>query len=469
ILMLILQYGACPVVVMAERKSYKKRNELSLQQKILLIKEHESSKKSIRALAEQFNCGKTQACTIINRKRDYMTAFEENADSNRKRICYKRGHEDINEATWKWFQATRALNIPLSGPLLQEKALQFARELKIEDFKASNGWLESFRRRHNISFNIICGESASVPESMTENWNTCLPELIKNYLPEDIWNMDETGLFFRALPDKTLVVKAEDCKRGKHSKEHLTVVICANIEGTFTKPWVIGKAQRPRCFRNLDLTKLPVTWRHNKKAWMTGDLFKEWISEFNRIQKLKNRKALLFLDNVPAHIWNVTLSNTTVKFFPDTTISCCQPMAQGVIQALKVNYRKHLLRSVLHKIEKNKKVEEIVKDITVFDSVVWIKSSVMNVSPHAVTNCYRKAGFSTEELTNEDEIEDNELEELTSETQLSLNMSQPLLASEYVDIDKDLSYAADTGPDFESQILNEIKGLSRNEDDAEDN
>ncbi|XP_006005192.1 nuclear nucleic acid-binding protein C1D isoform X2 [Latimeria chalumnae] len=43
------------------------------------------------------------------------------------------------------------LDIPLSGPSLQGKTLQFVWELKTEEFKTSNGWLESFQRRHNIS------------------------------------------------------------------------------------------------------------------------------------------------------------------------------------------------------------------------------------------------------------------------------------------------------------------------------
>ena len=63
---------------------------------------------------------------------------------------------------WKWFQEVRKRNIPLSGPVIKAKALKYATDLEIEDFKASEGWLDKFKARHNIKFKQISGESASV-------------------------------------------------------------------------------------------------------------------------------------------------------------------------------------------------------------------------------------------------------------------------------------------------------------------
>ena len=72
--------------------------------------------------------------------------------------------------------------------------------MDIVDFKASNGWIESFRKRHGISFNVISGESASVPENVCDDWKEKLLELISGYEQKDVYNMDETGVFYRALP-----------------------------------------------------------------------------------------------------------------------------------------------------------------------------------------------------------------------------------------------------------------------------
>lgn len=127
--------------------------------------------------------------------------------------------------------------------MVQEKALLFARELQIPEteFKASKGWLSRFRDRHNISFQTVCGESGSVsPETVTE-WKEKLPEIVSGYEPKDMYNLDETGLNFRAVPDKTLHVSGEKSSGGKKSKDRITVMLCVNMTEDFEKPLVIGK------------------------------------------------------------------------------------------------------------------------------------------------------------------------------------------------------------------------------------
>ena len=99
----------------------------------------------------------------------------------------------------------------------------------------------------------------------------------------DIYNMDETGLYFRSLPDKSLNICGEDCKGGKKSKDRITVSLCVNMEGDFEKPLVIGRAAVPRCTKNVK--ELPVTWKHNKKSWMNSHIFTEWVTEFNHKMK----------------------------------------------------------------------------------------------------------------------------------------------------------------------------------------
>jgi hypothetical protein len=61
-----------------------------------------------------------------------------------------------------------------------------------------------------------------------------------NYKPEDVFNADKTGLFFRTLPDKTLGVKGEACKGGKLAKERVTVLLACSSTGEKLKPLVIS-------------------------------------------------------------------------------------------------------------------------------------------------------------------------------------------------------------------------------------
>jgi hypothetical protein len=63
------------------------------------------------------------------------------------------------------------------------------------DFTASNGWLESFRKRHQIVFNHVCGESGNISEETIANMVAKLSSISDGYEEKDIANGDETGLF----------------------------------------------------------------------------------------------------------------------------------------------------------------------------------------------------------------------------------------------------------------------------------
>ena len=54
-------------------------------------------------------------------------------------------------------------------------------------------------------------------------WIERIPELVRGYKLEDIWNMDKLGLFFKLLPDRGLIEKAKSKEGGKKAKVHFTV------------------------------------------------------------------------------------------------------------------------------------------------------------------------------------------------------------------------------------------------------
>lgn len=101
----------------------------------------------------------------------------------------------------------------------------------ISDFTASDGWLSNFKKRHNLVFKKICGESASVDEGMCNDWQIKLQDLLCEYDPKNVFNADETGLFFKCLPDRTLTFKNEKCHGGKLSKERVTLLFAVNMDG----------------------------------------------------------------------------------------------------------------------------------------------------------------------------------------------------------------------------------------------
>ena len=110
----------------------------------------------------------------------------------------------------------------------------------------------------------------------TSNWlKDVLPKLVEGYQPMDIYNADETDLFYQLMPNKTLARK-DDCAGMKKSKQRVTLLLGANMDGSdWLHPLLIGKFANPRCLKNVH--SLPVTYKHGKKAWMTSQILKEWL------------------------------------------------------------------------------------------------------------------------------------------------------------------------------------------------
>ncbi|GFV57194.1 tigger transposable element-derived protein 4 [Trichonephila clavipes] len=151
----------------------------------------------------------------------------------------------------------------MGGSLLKKKPKAFAKELGIE-FSASVKWLINFKKRNGIVFKKMCGESSSVDINVCSKWQNSLLYLIKEYEPRNIFNTDETGLFFKCLPEKTFTFKKEKCHGGKHSKERLTILLAVNMDGSEKiTPLVIRKSAKPRCFKGIN--SFPTKYRSSRR------------------------------------------------------------------------------------------------------------------------------------------------------------------------------------------------------------
>ena len=98
----------------------------------------------------------------------------------------------------------------------------------------------------------ISGESGDVSGSTVSSWKERLPEIVEGYRIDDVRNLDESGVFWQALPDKGFGQRLRQCKGGKKSKQRITVAFIVNAAGkSEVKPIVIWKSENPRWFKGV--------------------------------------------------------------------------------------------------------------------------------------------------------------------------------------------------------------------------
>jgi len=385
----------------------KKRNCSDLNKKIQIIKMLYKGV-SIRETALKLNVTKGVVQNAKNR-RDVILIEAESGRSLKKTRIVKQS--DINTILWRWFKTARGRGYPISGPILQEMAKKIANELgsNTQNFVASEGWLQKWKNRNNVKTYAVCGESGTNNLIMVNEWKITLGSLIGDIKLENVFNMDETGYFFRALPDSTLSHIGDKCIGGRNAKDRLTVVLTCSAAGEKLPPMLIGKSKKPRCFTGVDLKKYNIEYNSSPKAWMTNNIFNIYLENLDKYFIKQKRKILLFLDNAPVHILNsdVQLKNIKLQFLPPNLTSALQPLDAGIIQNMKILARKFQVLSLIQSMNTGKHVSELSKELTLLDAIKFITKSWQMVTKDTIIKCFKKCGFYNEDFCMET-LEENE-------------------------------------------------------------
>lgn len=77
--------------------------------------------------------------------------------------------------------------------------------VNLKECKYSASWLEGFKKRLNVALRMLHGEAeSSILNEQTWAQFAVVKAALCEYEPQDIYNMDEMGLFYRMHPNKTL-------------------------------------------------------------------------------------------------------------------------------------------------------------------------------------------------------------------------------------------------------------------------
>ena len=205
-----------------------KRKSLNLSEKYVIIKEKERNPSiTIEVLGKKYGCGKSTISEILNKQRDQIIKQFSNGKFRHSAKRFITGNfKDVETNLLNWCTTAFQSNLEgITGHVLLCRAQSIAKELQYGEsdvIKINIDWINRFKKRHAIVSSRQIGEAGSVTPEMTSNWlNITLPKLREAYADDDIYNLDEAGLFWRLLPEHTLHFKGEKCHGGKRSKDRI--------------------------------------------------------------------------------------------------------------------------------------------------------------------------------------------------------------------------------------------------------
>lgn len=449
---------------------------ITMETKLEIIKKYEEGTRIV-TLAREYGRNQSTIGTIIKNKEAIKAS-----KSSKGMTILASGRTSINDEMERllllWIKEKEIAGDTLTQSVISHKASAIFADL-VEaqrdggdegtsqqappEFKASHGWFDRFRRRTGIHSVVRHGEAASSDKKAADEFLKKFEELIsrEGYIPQQVFNCDETGLFWKKMPRRTYITAEEKKLPGhKPMKDRLTLAFCANASGDLKiKPLLVYHSENPRAFKAQNITKdrLSVLWRSNGKAWVTRTIFIEWVNvcfgpavkkylEENNLPL----KCLLVLDNAPAHPPGLEanihpdFSFIKVLYLPPNTTPLLQPMDQQVIANFKKLYTKHLFRRCFEVTESTQlTLREFWKGhFDIVQCLKMIEKAWNEVSKRTLNSSWKKLwpavvaerDFEGFEPSPEDEAVDDPAPEGDVEEIISLGRSMGLVVDE-ADVD----------------------------------
>lgn len=257
---------------------------------------------------------------------------------------------ELESALSEWVQCAKNQGLALSHEILRQKARQYWPMIypgkEIPSF--SNSWFDRFQSRHEIKIRKQRGNSGDSAEDAVVQW-VRIRQILRTFAPQDIFSCDETGLFWKMMPERNLVTCVVPGRRSEQAR--ISALFCCNSDGSERlPPLFISTSDRPGAFKkaNINIENLSCSWRSNKQAWVTSDIFKEWLLWFD--DRMEGRKVVLLVDKLSAH--QITsqrvgtkLKNTLLLLLPACPETPCVPL-EGIVNIWKMYWKREWLRYI---------------------------------------------------------------------------------------------------------------------------
>ena len=267
-----------PKKVRGKDSGAKKKRMMSIEIKREIIEKHEQGVRVID-LVRQYERSTSTICTIL--KQESIKAI---TPAKGVKIISKLRtsvHEKMENLLLMWVREKELAGDTVTEGITCEKARAIYADLlqqtpgtsvdeaSEDSFKASRGWFDNFRKRTSVHSVVRHGEVASSDVKAAEDYVKTFAKLIKaeGYIPQQVFNCDETGLFWKMMLRKTYITAGEKkMPSHKSMKDRFTLALCANASGDCKiKLLLVYYSENPRAFTSHKILKekLQVMWRAN--------------------------------------------------------------------------------------------------------------------------------------------------------------------------------------------------------------
>ncbi|XP_026550069.1 tigger transposable element-derived protein 1-like, partial [Notechis scutatus] len=255
-------------------------SKIDMKTKKEIIEKHRCGMR-VTDLAKEYNKPKSTISTILKQKAAIKAA---NVARRVAMLTKQRPQvlEEMEKLLLVWLNEKQLAGYTVSEAVIREKARTIHGNLcqkypsssgESHEFKASREWFERFCKKNGTHNIVRHGEAASsdTAAAAAEAFAKDFAKFVEaeGYVPQQVFNCDQTGLFWKKMPKRTYITQEEMAMPGhKPMKDRLTLLLCANASGDLKiKPLVVYQYENPRAFKqhNVNKARLPVMWRANTK------------------------------------------------------------------------------------------------------------------------------------------------------------------------------------------------------------
>ena len=154
-------------------------------------------------------------------------------------------YQDIEDRLLNWMNVRREKGGRVTGKALKKECLRLHRLYGNQSFKASQGWYQNFKKRHNTVMRRTTHISQN-PKEITDDLISSFQRqiirlrLTREFQLSDIGNINETPVWLEMPGNYTLDntgKKEITASTTSHHKERVTVILAGLADGTELKPW----------------------------------------------------------------------------------------------------------------------------------------------------------------------------------------------------------------------------------------